>query len=103
MKALVLAAIFASGLALSACTSTGVLTPTAQADVQNALAIACPVEAAVAAQLAAQNVKLSAQAQAAETLLAGLCPPNPAPTSATVAAIDIVSATLTIAPLLPKK
>ncbi|MGO8800869.1 MAG: hypothetical protein ACLQE9_21045 [Roseiarcus sp.] len=100
MKTLLAAGALALALGSAACTSTGALSPTAQTDIANALAVACPVEAAVAAQLTAKNVALNTQQQAAETILAGLCPPNPAPTNATVAAIDIVSAYLTIQPLV---
>jgi len=103
MKAFLFAGAVALALCAAACTSSGSLTPPANTDVTDALAIACPVEAAVTAQLAADKIPLSAQAQAAFTLLNGLCPPNPPPTSAVVAAIDIVSAYAVLEPLVAPK
>lgn len=95
MKAFLLTGALALGL--SACTSTGALTPTAQSDITEALAIACPVEAAVHPQVAAQA---NANATAADSLLASICPPNPAPTNAVVAALDILNAYEVLKPLV---
>jgi hypothetical protein len=96
MKTLLAAGVAALALCSAACTSTGALAPAAQSDITQALAIACPVESAVHAQVAAQN---SADVTAADTLLVSLCPPNPAPTNAVVAALDILNAYEVLKPL----
>ena len=85
-------------LALSGCTSTGALTAAASTDIESALAVACPVLDVVQSS----GLSLNVYQKSALTTLALACPPNPAPTSAVVAAADIVSAYTTLQPLLNK-
>jgi len=89
-----LAAIAFAAMA-AACTSTGSLTPAAQSDIAQALAIACPVEAAVHSK-----IPTDADSQAADSLLVSVCPPNPPPTNAVVAALDILNAYEVLKPLV---
>ena len=98
MKILALALVGTLGLAGCSAT-TGTLTPAAQATVTQYLASYCPVEAAVRAQAQAG----SASVKAADSLLQSVCPPNPAPTNAVVAVVDLVQAYAVIAPLVAKK
>jgi hypothetical protein len=87
MKALFLAAAGALALGLSACATTAALSPAAQNDIASALAVACPIAAAT------RTVALNdANARAAYALLAGVCPPNPPPSTSVVAAVDILNA-----------
>jgi hypothetical protein len=86
MKASLLAAA-ALTLCLSACSPAGGLSPAAQADVANALAVSCPAVAAAQGRIPGDP-----DSQAAYSLLVGVCPPNPPPTNAVVAAIDILNA-----------
>ena len=95
MKALALASAVALVLFCGACTSTGGLAPAAQSDVTAALAVACPVAAALNGKIPSD-----ANSQAAYSLLASLCPPNPAPTNAVVAALDILNAYEVLKPLV---
>ena len=87
MKVRFLALVPALALSLCACTPTGGLSPAAQTDIANALAAGCPILAAVSG-----NVANDSRSQAAYWLLASVCPPNPAPTNAAVAALDILNA-----------
>jgi hypothetical protein len=87
MKVNLLAIAPALALFLCACTPTGGLSPAAQNDIGNALAAACPVLVAIRGAVASD-----ARSQAAYRLLTSVCPPNPAPTNAAVAALDILNA-----------
>jgi hypothetical protein len=87
MKVSLLAVAPALALSLCACAPTGGLSPAAQDDIANALATSCPILAAVGDKVASDS-----RSQAAYSLLASVCPPNPAPTSAAVAALDILNA-----------
>lgn len=91
-------AVALAGLALTGCTSTGALNPAASAEIESALAVACPVLNVVQSS----NLSLNAYQKSALTTLALACPPNPAPTSAVVAAADIVNAYTVLQPLLNK-
>ena len=87
-------------LGLAGCSATtGTLTPAAQTTVQQYLDAYCPVEAAVRVQAQAG----SASVKAADKVLQSACPPNPAPTNAVVAAVDLLNAYNVIAPLVAKK
>lgn len=88
-----LAALSLAALSLSGCNSAQVST-----DIQAALNYGCPVLGAIQAQ----KLPLSNAQLAAEQTLALACPPNPMPTSVTVAAADLVSAASLLLPLLPK-
>lgn len=79
---------------------TGINQANAQADVQSALNTACPVYAALVPSL---PPNLSTVQKAAVQTLAGICPPNPPPTNAVVAATDILAAYEALQPLLAKK
>jgi len=94
MKFNLLILAFALALSVCACTPTGGLSPAAQNDVSAALAASCPVLAVVRGSVASD-----AKSQAAYGLLASVCPPNPAPTNAVVAALDIVNAYYLLRPL----
>jgi len=85
--------------ALAGCTSTGSVTPAVSADIVNALAIGCPIAAAI--QIS--GLPLNAAEKAALATLALACPPNPPPTSAAVAATDIIAAYVALEPLLASK
>lgn len=95
MKLLLAAGAIALASCAAACTSTGALAPTAQSDITTALAIACPVVAAL-------NGKTPGDfnTQAAYSLLASLCPPNAPPTNAVVAALDILNVYEVLKPLV---
>ncbi len=95
MKAILLAGALALALCAAACTSTGALAPAAQSDITAALAIACPVAAALNGK-----VPTDANSQAAYSLLASLCPPNAPPTNAVVAALDILNVYEVLKPLV---
>ena len=95
MKLPLLAGALALALGSAACTSTGALAPGAQSDITTSLAVACPVIAALSGK-----VPSDANSQAAYSLLASLCPPNPAPTNAVVAALDILNAYEVLKPLV---
>lgn len=82
--------------ALSGCnsaTSTQVTT-----DISAALAFGCPVIAAIQAQKPALSNAQAAGLQA----LVNVCPPNPAPTSISVAATVLIADANLLLPLLPK-
>ena len=83
---------------LAGCTPSGSLNPSAEADIQNALAVGCPIVAAVQAS----SLPLNSYEKSAVATLALVCPPNPPPTSAVIAAEDIISAYMTPEPLLNK-
>ena len=87
MKVRFLAIAPALALSLCACRPTGGLSPAAQPDIANALAASCPILAAVSGDVASDS-----RSQTAYSLLASVCPPNPAPTNAAVAAFDILDA-----------
>jgi hypothetical protein len=74
-------------LCLSACASTGGLSPNVQNDIATTLAVTCPIIAAAGGQIGS-NAKL----QAAYSLLVDVCPPNPPPLNPVVAAVDILNA-----------
>jgi hypothetical protein len=82
-------------LCSAGCTSTGALAPAAQSDIDTALAVACPVAAALSGK-----VPSDADSQAAYSLLVSLCPPNAPPTNAVVAALDILNAYEVLKPLV---
>lgn len=95
MKTLALAGALA--LALVGCTSTGQLTPAAQADVQTALNTTCPLAAALQPSVVASfngNVKTAYNA----VMLA--CPPNPPPTNPVVIGVDVLNAITLLQPYL---
>ena len=94
--ALLGALALAGALAVSGCTATGTLTPTAATDVATALTIGCPILGMVQAS----GLKLNAVEAGAESTLELACPPNPAPTSATVAVADLVGAYTILSPLI---
>ncbi|MFZ1109876.1 MAG: hypothetical protein WAN43_16195 [Rhodomicrobium sp.] len=83
---------------LAGCATNGALTPTAATDITTALAIGCPILSSVQGS----GLKLNASAKAAAATLALACPPNLPPTSAVVAAADLVSAYTILAPLIKK-
>ena len=91
------AAAFAC-LSLVGCAANGTLNPAADTDIQNALAAGCPMVAAVQAS----NLPLNSYEKSAVATLALACPPNPPPTSAVIAAEDIISAYTILEPLLNK-
>lgn len=99
MKSLVAIALL--GLLAAGCARdangdlTGALSGSAEKDVVAALALACPI-AAVSQSVVPQNAK----SQAAYGVLVSVCPPNPPPTSAIVAAADILNAYLVLKPLV---
>jgi hypothetical protein len=95
MKALLSSGALALALGATGCTSTGALNPTASSDITSALAVACPVVAAVS-----EKVPSDANSQAAYSLLVSLCPPNAPPTNAVVAALDILNAYEVLKPLV---
>ncbi len=86
----------AAGLALSGCNANLTLNSTATTEMRDALAVGCPVLAAVKSL----NLSLDTYQQAAVNTLALVCPPNPPPTSALVAVEDIIAAYATLQPLL---
>lgn len=77
---------------LAACTGTGTLTPTGTADVNNVLAIACPVLGTLAGKTLTGNQNL------AYNTLSIACPPNAPPTNAVQVAIDLIAAFNILAP-----
>ena len=101
----------AASLALGACATsattgdytifgkdTGVNAVAAQADVNSALATACPIVGVIQANPPA----MSAFQKQALAQLAGACPPNAAPTNVVTAATDILAAYEALAPLVHK-
>lgn len=90
----IIAALPILGL-LAGCTSTGMLTPAAQANVTNAYNIVCPSVAALGGlQMNANQAKAYA---AAEEICA-----NGAPTNVVVAGLDIIAVQAALAPLIAK-
>jgi len=79
-------------LGLTACTSTGALTPTAATDVNNVLALACPVLCTLAGKTLSTNQNL------AYNTLSIACLPNAPPTNAVQVAIDLIAAFDVLAP-----
>ena len=80
----------------SACAQNTSLNPAATADIQSALAVGCPIVAAIQGS----SLKLNAYQQSALTTLALVCPPNPPPTTEMVAIADVIAAYTTLQPLL---
>jgi hypothetical protein len=83
-------------LLLCGCTATGALDAAAASDVQAALDVGCPVLNVVQSS----NLRLNAIQKSALATLVTACPPNPPPTSAVVAAADLIAAYTTLQPLL---
>ena len=94
---IVLAAL--SALPLAGC-NQGQLSGQALADLQAALAGACPIVASVQSAVSAGTIKLNVGQSAALSTLALACPPNPPPTSGAVIAADIIQAYVVIKPLV---
>ena len=82
--------------ALAGCAANGALNPSADAAIQNALSVGCPILAAVQAS----SLPLNSVERSAVRTLALVCPPNPPPTSAVIAAEDIISAYLILGPVI---
>lgn len=87
MKAFLFFPVAAIALCLSACMPAGGPSPSAQNNIANALAASCPILAA-----AKSSASSGAAIQGAYALLANVCPPNAPPSSAAVAALDILNA-----------
>jgi len=99
LKTIVIAGVLAGfSVTMCGCTSNGTLNSTATADMQNALAVACPIVGVVQAS----TLPLSGAQKAALSTLTLACPPNPPPTSALIMAEDIISAYTILQPLLQK-
>ena len=81
---------------LVGCAANGSINPTASNDIQQALAVSCPILATVQSS----NLPLNKYQKSALNVLALACPPNPPPTSAIVAVADIISAYAVLQPLL---
>jgi hypothetical protein len=79
-------------LGLTACNGTGGLTPTATQDVNNVLAVACPVLGTLAGKTLTGNQNL------AYNTLSIACPPNAPPTNAVQVALDLIAAFDVLAP-----
>jgi hypothetical protein len=92
-SALALGVIAAS---LAGCNVNGSVAASVSSDIQSALNVGCPILAAVQAS----SLSLNSTQKTAETALALACPPNPAPTSAVIAAADLVSAYTILQPLV---
>ena len=97
MKKIIIAALAAS--ALVGCNANGQLNPQATADLNTALAQACPILNLVQGS----NLKLNKFQANGLATLALACPPNPPPTSALVATTDIIAAYELLAPLVNNK
>lgn len=93
-----LLAIVAAALCLAGCTTVGTLNATATANMNSALAVACPVLLVVESG----GLPMNAIQKASLQTLALACPPNPPPTSAVVAAVDIMAAYSALKPLITK-
>ena len=94
---IIIAALAAS--ALVGCNANGQLNPQATADLNTALAQACPILNLVQGS----NLKLNKFQANGLATLALACPPNPPPTSALVATTDIIAAYELLAPLVNNK
>jgi hypothetical protein len=108
MKNAIIGAALCGAVGLAGCATvngvpTGTLTPAAQAELQAVLDSYCPVLSAVESQTAANPSLATTDVKAAESVLAGACPPNPAPTNAVAAVGLVVNAYVILEPLLPKK
>jgi hypothetical protein len=90
MRKLIVASVALLGL--SACTSTGGLTPAGTTDVTATLAVACPVLGTLAGKTLTGNQNL------AYNTLSIACPPNAPPTNAVQVAIDLIAAFDVLAP-----
>ena len=84
---------------LAGCSATGTLNPAMTSDIQAALSTGCPILGAVQAS----GLPLNKYQASAVATLALACPPNPPPTSAYVAASDLIAAYVTLQPLLTHK
>jgi len=91
-----MSALAVAGLALTGCNATLSLNPTATTQLQNALAVGCPILAAVKSS----GLPMNAYQQAAVNTLELACPPNPPPNTALVAVEDIIAAYSVLQPLL---
>lgn len=85
----------AAALALSGCTSTGMLTPGAQDAVTNAYNIVCPSVAALG------GLAMNTQQAKAYGAAVAICA-NGAPTNVVVAGLDIIAVQAALAPLIAK-
>jgi hypothetical protein len=81
---------------LVGCASNGALSPAATSDIQQALAVGCPILGLIQSS----SLALNKYQKSALNTLALACPPNPPPTSAVVAVEDIIAAYTTLQPLL---
>ena len=82
--------------ALSACQAPN--SASTISDIQTAIAVGCPVVATIQSSA----IKLTTAQRTALNTLALVCPPNPAPTAATVVLADVIQAYATLAPLVSK-
>ena len=87
--------VIIAALTLAGCAANGQLTPAVSADLQNALNVACPIYA----RLAASPPKMNSTQSAAFAAVAAVCPPNPAPVTQAAAVSDILAAAAIIAGL----
>jgi hypothetical protein len=83
-------------MTLIGCAANGALNPAATNDLQQALTAGCPILGA----LQSSGLPLNKYQKSALATLALACPPNPPPTSAIIAAADIIAAYTTLQPLL---
>ena len=93
---LALPVALAGALALSACQAPN--SAATISDINTALAVGCPVVAAVQSS----TLKLTNVQRAALNTLALACPPNPPPTAAGTLLVDLVQAYSILAPLVQK-
>ena len=89
-------AIALACMTLLGCATNSALTPTATADIQQALAVGCPIVGSIQSS----SLPLNKYQKAALNTLALVCPPNLPPTSAFIAVEDIIAAYTTLQPLL---
>ena len=95
---LALACAAVAALSLSGCAQQGAPSSSTIQNINDALAVGCPIVTAVQNSAVSLN---SAQRQAL-ALMALACPPNPPPTSVAVATADLISAIVVLQPLLAK-
>lgn len=81
---------------LVGCAANIGLSATATADLQQSLAVGCPILGAIQSS----SLPLNKYQKSALSTLALVCPPNPPPTSAVVAVADVIAAYTTLQPLL---
>ena len=95
--------VLLAALSLAGCAANGTLNPTAQAELQNALNLACPIIAQVQTAVdSGQLKKPNANVQSALATAETACPPNPAPTNAVAAVADLIAAYNAAQPLIAK-